>query len=145
MDATTSGTPTIQYHNIPDQPITIVVATQLPTFQRQLRHCFGDSSPGEFPLSANPSIVLHILTSCSLYPQDLAKLEASAVLICFSPLNLLVLITNSSTAGFISDHVFCRQHAPSSRSQQTLLRISICPCQSLLHWTCARREPFLSQ
>jgi len=87
MDATTSGTPTIQYHNIPDQPITTIVATQLPTFQRQLRHCFGDSSPGEFPLSANPSIVLHVLTSCSLYPQDLAKLEASAVLICISALN----------------------------------------------------------
>ncbi|KAL9329573.1 hypothetical protein ACSQ67_004576 [Phaseolus vulgaris] len=77
MDATTSGTPTIQYHNIPDQPITTIVATQLPTFQRHQRHCFGDSSPGEFPLSANPSIVLHVLTSCNLYPQDLAKLEAS--------------------------------------------------------------------
>ncbi|XP_057738432.1 ultraviolet-B receptor UVR8-like [Arachis stenosperma] len=80
MDATTSGTPTIQYHhNIPDQPITtaIVVATPIPTFQRQQRHCFGDASPGEFPLSANPSIVLHVLTACNLDPQDLAKLEAT--------------------------------------------------------------------
>ena len=82
MDATTSGTPTIQYHNIPDQPITAIVATTpLPTFQRQQRHCFGDSTPGEFPLSANPSIVLHVLTACNLDPQDLAKLEASAMLI----------------------------------------------------------------
>ncbi|CAL0306544.1 unnamed protein product [Lupinus luteus] len=78
MDTTTSGTPTIQYHNIPDQPITaIVVAAPLPSFQRQQRHCFGDSVPGEFPLSASPSIVLHVLTACNLDPQDLAKLEAT--------------------------------------------------------------------
>ncbi|KAK7359049.1 hypothetical protein VNO77_00994 [Canavalia gladiata] len=83
MDATTSGTPSIQYHNIPDQPITAIVATQLPTFQRQQRHCFGDSGPGEFPLSANPSIVLHVLTAFNLYPQDLAKLEASAATCSF--------------------------------------------------------------
>ncbi|XP_061369966.1 ultraviolet-B receptor UVR8-like isoform X2 [Gastrolobium bilobum] len=87
MDATTSGTPTIQYHNIPDQSITAIVATPLPTFQRQQRHCFGDKSPGEFPLSANPSIVLHVLTACNLDPQDLAKLEASAMLICISTVN----------------------------------------------------------
>ncbi|KAE9602868.1 hypothetical protein Lal_00049439 [Lupinus albus] len=81
MDTTTSGTPTIQYRNIPDQPITaIVVAMPLPTFQRQQRHCFGDSIPGEFPLSASPSIVLHVLTACNLDPQDLAKLEASTIL-----------------------------------------------------------------
>ncbi|CAL0325088.1 unnamed protein product [Lupinus luteus] len=78
MDTTTSGTPTIQYHNIPDQPITTtVVATPLPTFQPRQRHCYGDSRPGEFPLSASPSIVLHVLTSCNLDPQDLAKLEAT--------------------------------------------------------------------
>lgn len=82
MDATTSGTPTIQYHNIPDQPITAIVATSVPAFQRQQRHCFGDSIPGEFPLSANPSIVLHVLTACHLDPQDLAKLEASALILC---------------------------------------------------------------
>ncbi|RDX93307.1 E3 ubiquitin-protein ligase HERC2, partial [Mucuna pruriens] len=80
MDATASETPTIQYHNIPDQPITAIVATELPTFERQQQHCFRDSAPGEFPLSAHPSIVLHVLTSCSLHPQDLAKLEASAAL-----------------------------------------------------------------
>lgn len=82
MDATTSGTPSIQYHNISDQPMTAIVATPLPAFQRQQRHCFGDSSPGEFPLSANPSIVLHVLTACNLDPQDLAKLEASAIYQC---------------------------------------------------------------
>ncbi|KAL5552715.1 hypothetical protein UlMin_040116 [Ulmus minor] len=77
MDATASGTPTIQYHNIPDQPITTIVATSVPTFERRQRHCFGDSTPGDFPLAANPSIVLHVLTACNLDPQDLAKLEAT--------------------------------------------------------------------
>ncbi|KAM0984276.1 hypothetical protein COP2_011964 [Malus domestica] len=77
MDATASGTPTIQYHNIPDQPITTIVATPVPTFERRQRHCFGTSTPGEFPLAANPSIVLHVLTACNLDPQDLAKLEAT--------------------------------------------------------------------
>ncbi|KAF5726702.1 E3 ubiquitin-protein ligase HERC1-like isoform X1 [Tripterygium wilfordii] len=79
MDATTSGTPAIQYHAIPDQPIaSIVVAAPVSTFQRVQRHCFGDSHPGEFPLAANPSIVLHVLTACNLDPQDLAKLEATS-------------------------------------------------------------------
>lgn len=77
MDATTSGTPTIQYHNITDQPIPTIVTSPGPSFNRQTRHCFGDATPGEFPLSANPSIVLHVLTGCNLDPQDLAKLEAS--------------------------------------------------------------------
>ncbi|GAB4840507.1 hypothetical protein Ancab_021276 [Ancistrocladus abbreviatus] len=78
MDATTSGTSTIQYHSIAEQPIAAaIVASSVPTFQRQVRHCFGDSTPGEFPLAANPSIVLHVLTACNLDPQDLAKLEAT--------------------------------------------------------------------
>ncbi|KAL3501079.1 hypothetical protein ACH5RR_035528 [Cinchona calisaya] len=88
MDATTSGTSSsVQFHNIseqpiaalviPDQPIVALIASPLPTFERQQRHCFGNASPGEFPLSANPSIVLHVLTGCNLDPQDLAKLEAT--------------------------------------------------------------------
>lgn len=77
MDATTSGTPSIQYHNIVEQTITSLVVSPPPTFQRQQRHCFGECTPGEFPLSANPSIVLHVLTGCDLDPQDLATLEAT--------------------------------------------------------------------
>ncbi|GLU06133.1 hypothetical protein SLE2022_231900 [Rubroshorea leprosula] len=77
MDATTSGTPTIQYHNIPDQPIATIVAPPVATFQRQVRQCFGNSTPGEFPLAASPSIVLHVLTAGNLDAQDLAKLEAT--------------------------------------------------------------------
>ncbi|KAH9625113.1 hypothetical protein KSS87_005819 [Heliosperma pusillum] len=81
MDVTTSGTETIQYCNIPEQPVTAtLVASPRSTFQRLVRHCFGNSIPGEFPLAANPSIVLHVLTSCTLDPQDLAKLEASLLI-----------------------------------------------------------------
>lgn len=77
MDATTSGaTPPIQYHNIIDQPLSLITPLQQ-TFQRLQRHCFGNLTPGEFPLAANPSIVLHVLTACDLEPEDLAHLEAS--------------------------------------------------------------------
>ncbi|KAJ8773540.1 hypothetical protein K2173_005786 [Erythroxylum novogranatense] len=74
MDATTSEAPSLQCHNIADQPFTAVVVQSI---ERNQRHCFGESIPGEFPLAANPSIVLHVLTACNLDPQDLAKLEAT--------------------------------------------------------------------
>ncbi|XP_052187075.1 ultraviolet-B receptor UVR8 [Diospyros lotus] len=77
MDASASGTPAIQYHNIPEQSIAALVAAAVPTFQRQQRHCFGDASPGDFPLSANPSVVLHVFTGCNVDPHDLARLEAT--------------------------------------------------------------------
>ncbi|XP_022876721.1 ultraviolet-B receptor UVR8-like [Olea europaea var. sylvestris] len=79
MDATTSGMSSVQYHNIPEQTITALVTSPIATFQKQQRHCFGNASPGEFPLSANPSIVLHVLTACNLDPQDLAKLEITCL------------------------------------------------------------------
>nr|GMD26222.1 ultraviolet-B receptor UVR8 [Ipomoea batatas] len=78
MDTTASGTPSVQYCNIAEQPIATLVTSPVPTFQKQQRHCFGNTRPGEFPLSANPSIVLHVLTGCNLDPQDLAILEACA-------------------------------------------------------------------
>lgn len=74
MDATTSGTPALQYHNLPEQPVS-TASPPLSPFQRQKRHCFGDSTPGDFPLAASPSIVLHVLTECRLDPRDLANLE----------------------------------------------------------------------
>ncbi|KAL2547151.1 Regulator of chromosome condensation (RCC1) family protein [Forsythia ovata] len=77
MDATTGGTPSVQYHNISEQTIASLVTSPVATFQRQQRHCLGNETPGEFPLSANPSIVLHVLTGCNLDPQDLAKLEVT--------------------------------------------------------------------
>ncbi|XP_072981482.1 ultraviolet-B receptor UVR8 [Typha angustifolia] len=77
MDATSSGaSPSIAFHSIIDEPLSLVSPLQQ-TFQRSQRHCFGDSTPGEFPLSANPSIVLHVLTTCDLDSQDLANLEAT--------------------------------------------------------------------
>ncbi|CAK9159902.1 unnamed protein product [Ilex paraguariensis] len=106
MDATTSRTPTIQYHNIVDEPIAALVTSAVPTFQRQQRHCFGDASPGEFPLSANPSIVLHVLTACNLDPRDLAKLEASTVFLSISIMKLFIddRIDNAAPANFAPDY-----------------------------------------
>ncbi|XP_042502136.1 ultraviolet-B receptor UVR8-like [Macadamia integrifolia] len=77
MAATGGGTPSIQYHNIVEQPVAAIVSPPLPAFQCHQRHCFGESIPGEFPLAANPSIVLHFLTGCNMDPRDLAKLETT--------------------------------------------------------------------
>jgi len=81
MDTTVNGAlsqaPSIQYHGITEQSLAVVLQPQ--SFQRQQRHCFGNSTPGEFPLAANPSIVLHVLTECDLDPQDLASLEATCL------------------------------------------------------------------
>lgn len=78
MDATASGSSSsIPFRTVVDSSLSLVPSLQQ-TFQRVQRHCFGDSTPGEFPLAANPSIVLHVLTACNLDPQDLANLEASA-------------------------------------------------------------------
>ncbi|MED6180915.1 hypothetical protein PIB30_014470 [Stylosanthes scabra] len=49
-------------------------------------HCFGDASPGEFPLSANPSIVLHVLTAvktlatCSFFRQPATFANISLII-----------------------------------------------------------------
>ncbi|KAH6763279.1 Regulator of chromosome condensation family protein [Perilla frutescens var. hirtella] len=85
MDATASGASSVQYHNISEQTI-VPLAPPPVAHQRQQRHCYGNESPGEFPLSANPSIVLHFLTACNLDPQDLAKLEASVFYLPFPQL-----------------------------------------------------------
>ncbi|XP_047330229.1 ultraviolet-B receptor UVR8 [Impatiens glandulifera] len=77
MDPSTSATPAITFCNIPDQPIAALVTSGLAAFHRQTRHCFGDENPGEFPLSTNPTIVLHVLTGCDFDPRDLARLEAT--------------------------------------------------------------------
>ena len=65
-------------HNIPDQPITAIVATPVSAFQQHQHHCFGDSiTQKKSPLSSNPSIFLRVFSTCNLDPQDLAKLETS--------------------------------------------------------------------
>ncbi|KAG6396456.1 hypothetical protein SASPL_142606 [Salvia splendens] len=83
MDATASGASSVQYHNITEQAIAPLAPPPHVAHQRQQRHCFGNETPGEFPLSANPSIVLHFLSACNLDPQDLAKLEASGFYLPF--------------------------------------------------------------
>lgn len=80
MDTTTShgASSSLPIHLSMDDTLALVSPLQQ-SFQRSQRLCLGNSAPGEFPLSANPSIVLHVLTSCNLDPDDLAHLEASNV------------------------------------------------------------------
>ncbi|AQK53403.1 putative regulator of chromosome condensation (RCC1) family protein isoform X1 [Zea mays] len=79
MDTAASGTsPVMQFHSNADE--SIAHSSPLATLiQRSQRHCYGDGSPGEFPLAVSPSIVLHVLSSCDLGPKDLANLEATCV------------------------------------------------------------------
>lgn len=92
MDATTSGSSSsIPFHTIVDPSLSLMPPLQQ-TFQRVQRHCFGDLTPGEFPLAASPSIVLHVLTACNLDPQDLANLEASSVLMFLLLIELIMLL-----------------------------------------------------
>ncbi|KAJ0977332.1 hypothetical protein J5N97_012806 [Dioscorea zingiberensis] len=81
MDATTSGaTPPIQYHNIIDQSLSLIMPLQQ-TCQHVQRHCFDtNSTRGEFPLAVNPGLLLHVLTSCHLDPEDLANFEATCTI-----------------------------------------------------------------
>lgn len=74
---------------IPEQPITLIASPLLIFGRERKRICFGNASPGEFPLSENPSIVLHILTGFNLDPQDLAKLEASSPFFFFCCISML--------------------------------------------------------
>lgn len=99
MDATAShgASSSLPLHLIVDETLALVSPLQQ-SFQRAQRHCFGDSAPGEFPLAANPSIVLHVLTSCNLDPEDLAHLEASKVLYLFSVVELILPLIDSLLA-----------------------------------------------
>ncbi|KAI4373825.1 hypothetical protein MLD38_011899 [Melastoma candidum] len=82
MDASSRGSQAIQYHNIVEQQLSAVIATSpLRKFLRATRQCLGDSSPGDFPLASNPSVLLHVLTSCNFSSHDLARLEASFLLL----------------------------------------------------------------
>jgi hypothetical protein len=87
MDTTArhGASSSLPLHLIVDETLALVSP-----FQQAQRHCFGDSAPGEFPLAANPSIVLHVLTSCNLDAEDLARLEASKVLYLLSLVELIL-------------------------------------------------------
>lgn len=78
MDATSSGTSSFQYHESANQALASIIHHPVPY---EKRVCSGNASPGEFPLSDKPYIVLHVLTVSNLDPQDLAKLEVN--LFCY--------------------------------------------------------------
>ncbi|MQL81899.1 hypothetical protein Taro_014360, partial [Colocasia esculenta] len=72
MDVTTGEAgPPIQSNNVVDQSLSLISSWQQ-AFRRQQRHCFGDSCPGEFPLAANPSIVLHVTCAFFRKPANFA-------------------------------------------------------------------------
>lgn len=136
MDATTSSgaSSSLPLHLIIDDALALVSPLQQ-SFQRSQRHCFGGSAPGEFPLAANPSIVLHVLTSCNLEPDDLAHLEASSVLFFLSNVELI-----------LPDEICAcdRQHARFSGSLPISLPIFSCQCQNSQRWICARNGRYLN-
>lgn len=137
MDATASGTsPVIQFHNIADEPTSH--SSPLHTvLERSQRHCYGNGTPGEFPLAVSPSIVLHVLSACELGPKDLAALEAShtATLLCF---NGLIDAAIDELARRV------RLHVHSSVNLRILHQTLRCHFQSLPRLICARKDPCLS-
>ncbi|XP_026662702.2 probable E3 ubiquitin-protein ligase HERC1 [Phoenix dactylifera] len=98
ITTTAEAAPSTENLEIIDQPLSLL----FPALQRRLqRHGLGDSVPGEFPLAANPSMVLHILTSCNFDPQDLARLEASSHVFHFPVLELAMLLLLIDLCGWL--------------------------------------------
>ncbi|CAM0904131.1 unnamed protein product [Alopecurus aequalis] len=67
----------IQFHNIVNDATSHPSCPTDAEAERGKRHFSGDEAIGQFPLTANPSILLHLLSSCELDPKDLAALEAT--------------------------------------------------------------------
>ena len=85
MDATASEAAlVIQFHNIVNDATSHSLPLD-PDAEHAKRHFRGDEAMGQFPLTANPSILLHLLSSCELDPKDLAALEVSCTItfLCF--------------------------------------------------------------
>jgi hypothetical protein len=83
MDATASEAAlVIQFHNIVHDD-TSLSPPRDPEAEPSKRHVSGEEAIGQFPLAANPSILLHLLSSCELDPKDLAALEASCTIAFF--------------------------------------------------------------
>ncbi|XP_047064090.1 ultraviolet-B receptor UVR8-like [Lolium rigidum] len=77
MDATASeASLVIQFHNIVHDA-TSQSPQRDPEDEHTKRHFSGEEAIGQFPLAANPSILLQLLSSCELDPKDLAALEAT--------------------------------------------------------------------
>ncbi|XP_006653534.2 E3 ubiquitin-protein ligase HERC2-like [Oryza brachyantha] len=78
MDATASKVSrVIQFHDIGSEVTSDSSSTPHPAEERLQRRCLRNEAAGEFPLAANPSILLHVFSSCDLDPKDLAALEAT--------------------------------------------------------------------
>jgi hypothetical protein len=77
MDATDSkASVVIKFHKIVNETSSHSSPSH-PATDRSHRHCFGNEATEQCPLTANPSILLHVLSSYELDPKDLAALEAS--------------------------------------------------------------------
>ncbi|KAL5216893.1 hypothetical protein ABZP36_008294 [Zizania latifolia] len=77
MDVTSSNVSKVtRIHNIANED-TSHSSSAHPSAEHSQRHCFRDGAAGELLVTANPSILLHVLSSYDLEPEDLAALEAT--------------------------------------------------------------------
>ncbi|KAL6652506.1 hypothetical protein ACP70R_011431 [Stipagrostis hirtigluma subsp. patula] len=79
MDAKNSeASAAIEIQNIVTKTISDSSSSSPPaSSDRSPRHCYGNEATEQPPLTANPSILLHVLSSYGLEPKDLAALEAT--------------------------------------------------------------------
>ena len=80
MDTTASNAAlVIEFHNIVNDAAAPRSPSPDPEAELMKRHFSREEAVGKFPLTAIPSILLHVLSSYGLEPKDLAALEASAI------------------------------------------------------------------
>uniref|UniRef100_A0A8R7PHD8 RCC1-like domain-containing protein n=1 Tax=Triticum urartu TaxID=4572 RepID=A0A8R7PHD8_TRIUA len=78
MDTTASNAAlVIEFHNIVNDAAAPRSPSPDPEAELMKRHFSGEEAEGQFPLTASPSILLHVLSSSGLDPKDLAALEAT--------------------------------------------------------------------
>lgn len=81
MDATASDAAmVIEFHKIVNEAVSRSPSPD-PETELMKRHFSGEEAIEQFPLTASPSILLHVvLSSTALDPKDLAALEASCAI-----------------------------------------------------------------
>jgi len=105
--------------------------------------CDANEITEQIPLAANPSILLHLLSSYKLNPNDLAALEAS-----LNNHYLFPVFEFRNAAYDVYDEIqtmLFRVHVNSSEALQTLSQMLRCLFQNLQHLILAVRRPCLSQ
>jgi hypothetical protein len=114
-----------------------------PATDHSQRKCDANEITEQIPLAANPSILLHLLSSYELEPNDLAALEASL------HNHYLFSVYEFSNAVYdVYDEIqtmLFRVHVNSSEALQTLSQMLRCLFQNLQHLILAVRRPCLSQ